>query len=84
MSTLSCLASFWFEGGELCERGGAVEVVGVVLGRGRDKMVRVMLGGFVRVIGVMYGGGGGLVEVVEEMFACVTCPQISDFCKSSY
>ena len=42
------------------------------------------LGGFVRVIGVMYGGGGGLVEGVEEMFACVTCPQISDFCKSSY
>ena len=44
--------------------------MGVVLGRGRHKMVGAMLdegGGFVRVKGVMYGGGGGLVEVVLEM-----------------
>ena len=36
--------------------------MGVVLGRRRDKMVGVTLGrdsGFVRVIGVMLGGGGG-------------------------
>ena len=44
-----------------------MEVVGVVLGRGGDKLLGVMLGGgggLVGVIGVMFGGGGVLVRVL--------------------